>query len=172
MAEAVELMEQTVGSLLLLAREPAAAPAAPPAAPVALLPLIERWVLAHTVWLDERGVELDLRLAPGDTLRLPEPVLRIVLATLLTNALAHGVPNSVVRIEMAAGRLCIGNPSAELPAGLGTAFVKGQGSSGSGLGLAIARRLLERHGGTLAINHTDGQTVVAIGDTAGAGGAP
>jgi signal transduction histidine kinase len=97
-------------------------------------------------------------------LRLPEPVLRIVLGTLLVNAFAHGAPNSVVSIDLAGGRLRIRNASDDLPSDFEEPFVKGGSSTGSGLGLSIARRLLERHGGTLEVIHRHGCTSAWIGD--------
>jgi signal transduction histidine kinase len=154
MREATELMEQTVNTLLLLAREGAVTTSAP----VAVLPLVERWVLAHADWLDGQALTLDLRLQRDDGLLLPEPVLQLVVAGLLGNAFAHGQRGGRVRIELDAGALCIRNPSAELPAGVGDEFIKGESSTGSGLGLSIVRRLLERHGGRLHIDHAQGQT--------------
>ncbi len=185
MHEAVELMVQTVDSLLLLAREqprPAGAPAATSTAtstaalatraPVALLPLVERWVLAHSAWLDDSGLALKLRLDNGDGLLLPEPVLRIAIGGLLANAFSHGAPGGGVRagvtVGFSPGRLCIGNPSAALPERVGEAFVKHGASAGSGLGLAIVRRLLQQHGGSLQIQHADGHTTVCVIDATGA----
>ena len=170
MAEAVELMAQTVDALLMLAREQAVAPGVPtaPTAPVvsaAPLRLVEQWVLAHAGWLDDRRVTLDITLLRDDSLRLPEPVLRVVLATLLANALAHGAPGGTVHIGFSKRRLCIRNASADLPAGFGGAYIKGDASSGSGLGLDLARRLLERHGATLQVTHADGHTCACVGES-------
>ena len=171
MGEAVELMEQTVDSLLLLAREetPAAATAQLLVAP---LPIIERWVLAHSAWLDEQRMTLDLRVPADHRLQLHEPALRIVLATLLSNALAHGTPGGVVRIDGTAHRLSIGNASPESdppPAGLAAAQALApadarRAGSGLSLGLSIARRLLERHGGRLDIEQAGGTTCVTVSD--------
>jgi signal transduction histidine kinase len=158
MREATELMEQTITTLLLLAREgPARA-----STPVAVLPLVERWVVAHADWLDRQGLTLELCLQRDDRLHLPEPVLQLAIAGLLGNAFAHGRPGGQVRVTCEAGALCICNPGAALPQGVGDAFVKGASSTGSGLGLSIVRRLLERHGGQLQIDHLDGQTCARV----------
>ena len=122
-------------------------------------------MLAHAGWLDDRRVTLDITLLRDDSLRLPEPVLRVVLATLLANALAHGAPGGTVHIGFSKRRLCIRNASADLPAGFGGAYIKGDASSGSGLGLDLARRLLERHGATLQVTHADGHTCACVGES-------
>lgn len=158
MREATELMEQTVNTLLLLAREGPAATTAP----VAVLPLVERWVLAHADWLDVQTLTLDLRLLRDDRFCLPEPVLQLVVAGLLGNAFSHGRRGGQVRVEFETGALCIRNPSAALPAGVGDEFIKGESSIGSGLGLSIVRRLLERHGGSLHIDHAEGETCARV----------
>lgn len=159
MREATEWMEQTVGALLMLAREqdPAAAESTSP------LPLIERWVLAHAAWLDERGMTLTMQLSPNDTLPLPEPALRLVLAGLLTNAFVHGEPGTAVHLGYGSHRLWLRNAGPALPEGVGQAYVKGETSSGTGLGLAIVRGLLERYGAVLIISHRDGHTTVSVG---------
>ena len=165
MHAATLLMEQTVDTLLLLAREDdAAASAAPhtPAEPVAVLPLVEQWVLAHAAWLDTQALQLEIDLGRHDTLALPAPVLQLALANLLDNAFAHGQPGGRVRVSLEGGALCISNPGAAPPAGAGEDFVKGQGSAGFGLGLSILRRLLERHGSRLDVQHRDGHTLARI----------
>ncbi len=146
---ATRLMEQTVHTLLLLAREGDARPA--DAAPVPVLPLVEEWVLAHADWLDAQALSLDLRLARGDHLALPAPVLQLAVASLLGNALAHGLPGGTVQVSMDARGLLIRNPGAPLPAGAGDAPVKAQASAGFGLGLGIVQRLLAQHGSQLSV---------------------
>jgi signal transduction histidine kinase len=162
MQAATLLMEQTVTTLLLLAREGEAAPGQP-AEPVALLPLVERWVVAHAQWLDHQPLTLDLQLQRGDALALPAPVLQLAIASLLGNAFAHGEPGGHVSMRLEGGALRISNPSAQMPPRAGEAFVKGPVSEGFGLGLSIVRRLLEQHGGRLEIEHHDGRTCVTVG---------
>ena len=163
MHAATLLMEQTVSTLLLLAREDSAGDAPPStAAPVAVLPLLEQWVLAHAGWLDAQALRLDIQLGRHDSLALPAPVLQLALANLLDNAFAHGLPGGVVRVWLEAGALCVDNPGAAAPAAAGEDFVKGDSSAGLGLGLSILRRLLERHGSRLDVQHAAGQTVVRI----------
>ena len=172
MQAATQLMEQTVDTLLLLAREPAAGGPAPPGArpgtrpatpvAVAVLPLVEQWVLAHAAWLDTQALSLDIQLQRHDTLALPAPVLQLALANLLGNALAHGQRGGQVLVTLEAGALCIDNPSAALPAGASGEFVKGEGSAGFGLGLSILHRLLEQHGARLQVQHRAGHTRARI----------
>ena len=163
MRAATQLMEQTVATLLLLAREPGAAGSPPPATTaVAVLPLVEQWVLAHADWLDTQALSLDIRLARHDTLTLPAPVLQLALANLLGNALAHGRPGGQVEVSLVGGALCIDNPGPPLPEGAGGDFVRGEGSAGFGLGLSILHRLLEQHGGRLDVQHQAGHTRARI----------
>lgn len=160
MKAATALMSQTVDTLLRLAREDGARPGVP--GPVAVLPLVEDWVLAHAEWLETRALTLDIQLGRHDRLALPEPVLRLALANLLGNALAHGQRGGSVRIAMDDGVLCISNPGEALPAGAGEAFVKGEGSAGFGLGLSILRRMLDSQGSGLEVRHRAGWTQVRV----------
>ncbi|MBH9576871.1 sensor histidine kinase [Inhella proteolytica] len=155
MRRAAQQLEQTLDSLLWLAREPGAdAPAE-----CAPLPLIEQWALDQAETLEGRPLQLDL--PRTHRLALPEPVARLVLGNLLGNALAHG--RGAIHIGVAAdGALCIRNPSPALPAGIGQPFVKGESSTGIGLGLAIVQGLLERHGARLALEHQQGWTELRL----------
>ena len=165
MLAATLLMEQTVSTLLLMARE--ADTPARPAPPTPVLPLVEPWVLAHADWLDAQGLTLDLQLPRQATLALPAPVLQLAVSSLLGNAVTHGQRGGVVQVRLDAGGLLVRNPSAPLPPGAGEAYVKGEGSGGFGLGLAIVRRLLESHHSRLELGHAEGCTQARIGAPAG-----
>lgn len=162
---ATTLMEQTVHTLLLLARE--GDPAATPAAPTPVLPVVEQWVLAHAGWLDQQALALDVQLQREDRLALPPAVLQLVVASLLGNALAHGQRGGRIQVRLDRGALLIANPGAEPPVGAGRAGVKGEASAGFGLGLSIVRRLLEQQGARLEIAHLDGHTQVRVAPPVG-----
>jgi signal transduction histidine kinase len=168
MHAATAWMEQTVSALLLLAREEMT----PTTVATPALALIERWVIAHAAWLDERGMTLKMQLSPNDRLPLPEPALRLVLAGLLANAFAHGDAGSAVQIGFGSQGLWVQNASPALPDGVGKAFVKGQASAGSGLGLSIVRGLLERYGAHLDISHSQGHTTARVRAGTESGRAP
>ena len=168
------LMEQTVATLLLLAREDDAPSAAGctqttgrVAEPVALLPLVEHWVLAHAGWLDRQAMTLGIQLQRHDQLKLPAAVLQLAISSLLGNAFAHGSPGGQVVLAFGGGALLVRNPGPALPPQTGADFGKGEHSTGDGLGLAILQRLLESRGGRLRLSHADGITTAAV-DAGGA----
>jgi signal transduction histidine kinase len=158
MLAATLFMEQAVNTLLLLARESKRETSKP----VAILPLVERWIVSHADWLDQQSLQIDLRLSAKDEIALPDSVLQLVLANLLVNAFSHGTAGGKVIVEMQARELSICNPADAMPNDAGEAFVKREGSFGSGLGLSIVQRLIERQGAHIAISHTDGWTCVRI----------
>ncbi len=147
MLAAVQLMEQTVATLLQLARESEARPVAP----TPLLPWVETWVLAHAEALDARGLQLDCRLERGHVLALPPAVLQLALGSLLGNALRHAEAGGRIELDWAEGGLRICNP------GLG-----GPPGEGLGLGLVLVQRLLERHKGRLRFEQREGCTEARI----------
>ena len=149
---ATQWMQQTVEALLALARETERGAMAH--APVALLPLVEQWVLAHAAWLDTQALTLDLQLDRQARLALPAPVLQLVLASLLGNAFTHGRAGGRVTVAFDGQALCIENPSrnGDTPAG------EEAPRSGHGFGLALVQRLLGAAGGQLQFEQANGLT--------------
>lgn len=138
-------MQQTVSTLLALSREGESA-AGKTHEPVAVLPLLEQWVMAHADWLDRQSLSLDVQLDRQARLRLPAPVLQLALASLLGNAFAHGRAGGQVRVEFDGQALCIANPDADVP------------QAGHGFGLGIVQRLLDAAGGRLELEQHAGIT--------------
>lgn len=100
-----------------------------------------------------------------------DPVrIREVLLNLLNNAVQHARNGRVtVSADSSLRELVIrvrdngsGIPADELPH-VFDRFHKGAGSTGSGLGLSIARKLVQAHGGTIAIDSAAGRgTIVTV----------
>ena len=182
-------MEQTVNTLLALARE-AHAPAAPAASAVsfamadgvlapgsddrapgtaatalAVLPLLERVVLEQASRLQGKDIRLVIDVSPALRLDLPPGVFHILLSNLVGNAFSHCEPGPV-RLAADVKGLQLQNRSQPLPVGLserlGRPFQKGTASAGLGLGLAIVHRLAEHQGLELSLSQEDGNTRVQL----------
>jgi len=144
-----------VDSLLTLARLDPLAREQLQVQPVALAPLFEQVLAAHTPDAQRRGIALSLR-CDLESVEADPRMLEIALRNLLDNALRYCPDGS--RIEIAAllhaGRSRISvrddGPGVDEAsrARLSERFfrVLGQGQPGSGLGLSIVRRIAELHG--------------------------
>lgn len=119
--------------------------------------------------LDERGMRLDLRLAPGlggfgfDPRRIEQ-----VITNLMTNAIRYGRSRGLVRIATEAsssadGRrfvaVSVEDDGPGIPENdrerLFAPYVRGEGQAkagGLGIGLAICRRIVDAHGGSIRVD--------------------
>jgi signal transduction histidine kinase len=155
-------LEQTVATLLSLAREdqPGAA-----SGPAPVLPVLERVIVEQSPLLEGKQVAVEVDVPQHARLAVPAPVLHILLSNLVGNAFAHTEAGEV-RIDVEGGRLRIANSGGgidpALRGQLQQPFVKREGSAGSGLGLAIVRRLCDRYAIDLRIESSDDTTVASI----------
>ena len=162
--------------MLALAREAPAS--AEPGQEQALLPVLERLVLAYAPLLDSEQVELTLAV-PATITRPWSPALtHLLVGNLLGNAIAHAQAPQI-RIEADADEVRVCNPSlppaawvAAGPADVSTRSARGAASTtstGLGLGLSIAQRLAARHALAVELRHHDGHAIAVVRAVAGSG---
>jgi len=146
-------MEHTVDLLLTLARE---ADYRVPAAPVRLRRLVEQAVIDLPAPMQDRTMDLEIAVPDMCEVAVPVPVMALVLANLLGNALRHG-RTGTVRISWEAPWLVVADNGPGLPDGVASRLfepgAKGPESAGQGLGLSIVKRLCDRHGLDLDITN-------------------
>ena len=151
-------LEQTIATLLTLARE---TPPARPAAPAAVLPVLERTIVEQAPLIEHKDIDVQIDVPAAASTMLPPTVLHILLSNLIGNAFAH-TPGGLVTIDIEAGRLRIANPGCGIHERDFLPFVKREESAGFGLGLSIVQRLCERHGIDLRVEAVAGTTVASI----------
>jgi len=159
-------LQQTVDMLLALAREAPSNDAAEPEH--ALRPMLEELVIAYAPWLDRQAAEVELHVPPSIVRRWTPAMTQLLVGHLLANAITHAqIPRVVIEADASELRIC--NPSLPPPAELLGADaagrqpgVRGTASAGQGLGLSIVRRLANRHGLALELQHRDGQTMAVL----------
>jgi two-component system OmpR family sensor kinase len=153
-----------VEQLLAMARLDPEAPRSE--APVDLLTLV-RSVLAEAAPLaDAKDVDLGLAFAAEATVPGEQEALRLMLRNLVDNAVRYTPPGGRVdvslRVAGGAAQIEVADTGPGIPADererVFDRFYRlpGGDAQGSGLGLAIARRVVQRHGGSIALDEGEG----------------
>jgi signal transduction histidine kinase len=123
-------------------------------------------VRAYAAQARSSGVDFVTQVDVHASVSADKDLLREAVANLVDNAVRFSPPGAAVTLRVAKGA---GGPSIDVTDSgpgietdrIGTLFERFQRSdSGSGLGLAIARRVVERHGGSLRVRtaHGEGST--------------
>jgi signal transduction histidine kinase len=158
-ADASIQMEQTVTTLLVLAREEHIAAAK---VSVKLLPVIEQAILDNHYLLMDKSVEVKLD-DNCDVSVLAQPgMLKVLLDNLLSNAFQY-TDSGEVNIRLVNEKLVIEDTGPGIDAAISSSItepaIKGQQSTGYGFGLSIVKRLCEHQGWRLTVESYQGTSV-------------
>lgn len=155
-------MEQTVETLLLLARE---AQAQPERQSTRLLPEVEQAILNNSSQLNHKDVTIDIDVDESLTLPLNQPVLSIILSNLIGNAFQY-TSEGKVTVSSTPTLLKITDTGSGIDESIRDvavqAMVKGQKSKGFGIGLSIVNRLCEKYHLNLHIESDNQGTSVSV----------
>lgn len=158
-AQASMQMEQTVTTLLALAREESALT---DKEPTALLPLIEQSIINNSHLLNNKSVDVKVSEHCGKTLLVQAGMLKVLLDNLISNAFQYTL-SGVVEINFVDGKLIISDTGPGIEEGILShvtqASVKGSQSTGYGFGLSIVKRLCEHQGWQLTVESDKGTSV-------------
>jgi len=158
-AQASMQMEQTVNTLLALAREESALT---DNEPTELLPLVEQSIINHSHLLMNENVEVKVSEQCQQTLSVQAGMLKILLDNLVSNAFQYTL-SGAVEIDFIDGQLIVSDtgPGIEenILSHVTQAAVKGSQSTGYGFGLSIVKRLCEHQGWQLTVESDKGTSV-------------
>ena len=160
---AVVQMEQTVSTLLALAREEGESSKAES---VLILPLVEQTIIQNAYLLEGKSVEVKVDIPASVTVRTTPGILQILLSNLISNAFQYTSQGNV-SVSYQNGRLTISDSGVgiddTIKDNLYDTLVKGEMSQGFGIGLSIVKRLCEKQDFSIVIDSSNQGTRVDIG---------
>ncbi|MEW6999315.1 sensor histidine kinase [Colwelliaceae bacterium BS250] len=158
-SEASMQMEQTVTTLLILAREEQTSISKES---VKLLPMIEQSIITHGHLLDGKSVEVLVNDNCNTRVFAQQGMLKVLLDNLLSNAFQY-TDLGEVTISFINEKLTIADtgPGIEhdISKNVTEPSVKGSQSTGYGFGLSIVKRLCEHQGWLLTVESDEGTTI-------------
>jgi len=167
---AVVQMEQTVNTLLTLAREEADQEGRKL---VPLLPIVEQTVIDNAYLIDDKPVEIKVDISPEAKVYSTAGIIQILLSNLISNAFQY-TPQGEVVIRFKDEKLVIFDSGTGIDESIKRQvfepLVKGEESRGFGIGMSIVKRLCERQKFSIEISSsTRGTEVTICFDTATSG---
>lgn len=162
MADATIQMEQTVTTLLVLAREEHTRAEK---ITVELLVLIEQAIIDHNYLLENKTVEVIVDEQCAVSIVAQQGMLKVLLDNLLSNAFQY-TDIGEVKINYVDSKLIIENSGASIEKSIISKVtepaIKGSQSTGYGFGLSIVKRLCEHQNWDLHVSSLKGTTTVSV----------
>ncbi|TAG80772.1 MAG: sensor histidine kinase [Betaproteobacteria bacterium] len=153
MRASVHAMEQSVSSLLMLARE---SEGTLQPSTTFILPALEAWIVANENWITLRSADLQLDVGANATLPMSAAAVHVILANLVGNALHHGKRSVPIVIRASGdgiGQHCTVVIENETEPGTAMNFDSvNPADAARGFGLTIVRRTLETYGYELRLS--------------------
>ena len=160
-SDAAMQMEQTVNTLLILAREEHNTESK---TLIQLLPLVEQSILDHSYILNGKAVEVDVTNNCNTKIHAQSGMLKVLLDNLLSNAFQY-TNRGEVKVDFLNNQLVISDTGLGIEENISSLVtapaVKGSQSTGYGFGLSIVKRLCEHQGWQLTVESNKG-TVVSV----------
>jgi len=160
-SDAAMQMEQTVNTLLILAREEHNTERK---TLIQLLPLVEQSILDHSYILNGKAVEVDVTNNCNTKIHAQSGMLKVLLDNLLSNAFQY-TNRGEVKVDFLNNQLVISDTGLGIEENISSHItapaVKGSQSIGYGFGLSIVKRLCEHQGWQLTVESNKG-TVVSV----------
>ena len=160
--DAIIQMEQTVTTLLHLAREEHATAKQ---TSVKLLPLIERSIIEHSYLLEGKPVEVEVNDNCQATITVQQGMLKVLLDNLLSNAFQYTDSGAVI-VSFEDNKLTIADTGSGIEADISEQVtepaVKGSQSTGYGFGLSIVKRLCEHQKWQLSVMSERGTSISVL----------
>jgi len=158
-ADASIQMEQTVTTLLVLAREEHTSAENEP---VKLLPLIEQSIINHCYLLGDKAVEVSVDDNCDTAIFSQRGMLKVLLDNLLSNAFQYTEAGEV-KVSYVDNKLIIEDTGSGIEPHISTSVtepaVKGSQSTGYGFGLSIVKRLCDNQGWLLNVVSNKGTSI-------------
>jgi signal transduction histidine kinase len=158
-SDAAMQMEQTVNTLLILAREEHNSENK---ILIQLLPLVEQSILDHSYILNGKAVEVDVTNNCNTQIHAQPGMLKVLLDNLLSNAFQY-TNLGEVKVDFLNNQLEISDTGPGIDKNISSHItapsVKGSQSTGYGFGLSIVKRLCEHQGWQLSVESIDGTKV-------------
>ena len=155
-------MEQTVETLLMLARESRQTQRNEK---TRVLPLVEQTVLNCHYLLGNKPVSVDIDIKPNTELNLAPSVLQIIVSNLISNAFQY-TSEGEVRVTASTSQLQVSDTGTGIDESIKSEvcenLVKGAESKGFGIGLSIVKRLCEKYNLALHIHSDQTGTSISV----------